>query len=190
MQPYKMFNSCFNAAGSILLSGKTRVMKNDPCFRKQKLKPVLSDWIGILLGQNETGELQWENTTIDIFPLPLVSHDSGGEEAKILQRKAGAACSLFCFHIRRRRQANSPSVGLRRALADDWWKWKPPAPPPTGRSSLLAHVVRPESTHAQIPHTQTQTQTQNLGIPSLTTLWDQRAHMPIAQIPLTSISKV
>ena len=64
------------------------------------------------------------------IPSPLAGHDSGGEEAKILQRKAGAACSLFCFHIRRRRQANSPSVGLRRTLADDWWKWKPPAPPP------------------------------------------------------------
>ena len=95
------------------------------------------------------------------IPSPLASHDSGGEEAKILQRKAGAACSLFCFHIRRRRQPNSPSVGLRRTLADDWWKWKPPAPPPTGRSSLLAHVLRPESTHTQIPHTQKYTKSKD-----------------------------
>ena len=87
----------------------------------------------------------------------------GERRQKSYKEKLALLVHCFAFTL----EEETSQLSLRRTPSDSGGRLvevEATGATTTGRSSLLAHVLRPESTHAQITHTQTQTQTQNLGI--------------------------
>ena len=96
--------------------------------------------------------------TYSLSPQPAMTQ---GEKRQKNPSKKSWRC-LFTVLLSHQKKETS-QLSLRRTPSDSGGRLvevEATGASTTGRSSLLAHVLRPESTHAQIRHTQTQTQTQ------------------------------
>ena len=136
-------------------------MKNDPCFRKQKLKPVF-----IWLNRNtfrskRNGRIAMREPNKRHIPSPLGKPWLRGRRGENPPKKSWRCLFTVLFsHYKK----ETSQLSLRRTPSDSGGRLvevEATGASTTGRSSLLAHVLRPESTHTQIPHTQKYTKSKD-----------------------------